>query len=101
MGAGHNKRILLLVVLLLFIALVLVIPVKANIFSDFFSKFGFTGWTISIFAGDSDGDGVPDGVDNCLTCPNPDQSDVDFDGVGDVCDNCFTTVNPGQEDMDR
>jgi len=34
---------------------------------------------------DSDGDGVPDEVDNCPTTPNPDQKDSDFDGVGDAC----------------
>lgn len=35
---------------------------------------------------DSDGDGVPDGTDNCPTDPNPDQRDTDGDGTGDACD---------------
>ncbi|HEV2988278.1 MAG TPA: nidogen-like domain-containing protein [Candidatus Angelobacter sp.] len=34
---------------------------------------------------DSDGDGVPDELDNCPTVPNPDQKDSNFDGVGDAC----------------
>jgi len=35
---------------------------------------------------DSDGDGIPDGEDNCFDAPNPDQSDLDKDNIGDVCD---------------
>ena len=35
---------------------------------------------------DSDGDGVPDDVDNCPDDANPDQADLDKDGVGDECD---------------
>jgi hypothetical protein len=34
---------------------------------------------------DSDGDGIPDELDNCPNLPNPDQKDSDFDGVGDAC----------------
>jgi len=34
---------------------------------------------------DTDGDGVPDSVDNC-DLPNPDQDDCDGDGIGDVCE---------------
>ena len=37
---------------------------------------------------DGDGDGVPDGADNCVAVPNPDQSDIDSSGLGDVCDIC-------------
>jgi hypothetical protein len=35
---------------------------------------------------DQDKDGVPDFRDNCVSTPNPDQSDIDRDGVGTVCD---------------
>jgi acetyltransferase-like isoleucine patch superfamily enzyme len=34
---------------------------------------------------DADGDGVPDGTDNCPTVPNPDQEDTNGDGYGDAC----------------
>ncbi|MFQ5422795.1 MAG: HYR domain-containing protein [Phycisphaerae bacterium] len=34
---------------------------------------------------DTDGDGVPDCVDNCITVPNPDQLDSNGDGIGDAC----------------
>lgn len=43
---------------------------------------------------DSDGDGVLDGIDNCLTVANPGQEDADGDGVGDACDNCAQVASP-------
>ena len=49
---------------------------------------------------DRDGDGVPDGVDNCPDVANPTQTDSDGDGVGDACDNCPNTPNPDQFDRD-
>lgn len=35
---------------------------------------------------DSDGDGVPDGTDNCPNVPNPTQADSDGDGIADACE---------------
>lgn len=35
---------------------------------------------------DSDGDGVPDSIDNCPTISNPDQTDSNNNGVGDACE---------------
>ena len=35
---------------------------------------------------DNDGDGIPDGEDNCPDTPNFDQADFEEDGIGDVCD---------------
>src|SRR5699024_541140 len=62
---------------------------------------------------DNDGDGVPDGEDNCPTKANPAQSDTDGDGIGNACDddddgdgtpdggdNCPTTFNEDQTDTD-
>ena len=37
---------------------------------------------------DTDGDGVPDALDNCPMAMNADQRDHDVDGRGDVCDLC-------------
>ena len=62
---------------------------------------------------DSDGDGVPDHIDNCPDVWNPTQVDTDGDGVGDACDwdidgdgianeidNCPYDYNPDQTDTD-
>jgi hypothetical protein len=35
---------------------------------------------------DTDGDGVPDDIDNCPLVPNPNQADSNFDGIGDACE---------------
>jgi predicted outer membrane repeat protein len=50
---------------------------------------------------DSDGDGIPDALDNCPTRYNPDQTDGDLDGKGDFCDNCPVHANPDQADCDE
>ena len=60
---------------------------------------------------DTDGDGVPNGADNCTTIANQNQSNLDGDEFGDVCDtdidgdgvtntsdNCQFAPNPNQED---
>jgi len=69
---------------------------------------------LSLAITDDDGDGVPDGEDNCPGVWNPTQDDADGDGLGDECDpdsdndgvldtsdNCPFTPNPDQRDNDR
>lgn len=36
---------------------------------------------------DTDKDGIPDNVDNCVLIPNTDQKDCNKNSIGDVCDN--------------
>ena len=42
--------------------------------------------TVQASGSDADGDGVPDGEDNCVQDFNPNQIDADRDGYGWVCD---------------
>ena len=61
---------------------------------------------------DADGDGVLNGVDNCVDTANADQADADGNGIGDACqdtdgdgvldidDNCVNTANADQADAD-
>ncbi len=49
---------------------------------------------------DSDLDGWPDCVDNCVDTLNPDQVDSDGDIIGDSCDNCVSLSNASQADTD-
>lgn len=51
-------------------------------------------------SGDTDFDGVPDCIDNCIETRNPDQADDDADGAGDACDNCPFLSNAAQTDGD-
>jgi len=68
-----------------------------------------------ITSDDSDGDGIPNAIDNCPNIFNPprpvdnfEQADADGDGVGDACDPCplnpdtttCTTPNPDDRDGD-
>ena len=41
---------------------------------------------------DGDGDGVMDGVDNCLNVANANQTDTDSDKQGDACDDVFSSI---------
>jgi choice-of-anchor A domain-containing protein len=52
------------------------------------------------FSSDSDNDGVLDEDDNCLSVPNPDQTDSDGDGFGDACDECTDVDGDGVCDED-
>jgi len=42
---------------------------------------------------DLDGDGIPDGSDNCPAVSNPDQENADGDSAGDACDVCPNDPN--------
>lgn len=63
---------------------------------------------VTVGTRDTDGDGVPDTIDNCVLVPNGpaqadipgvgNQTDTDHDGFGDACDNCKLVPNPQQED---
>ncbi len=46
----------------------------------------------AIFEADTDGDGIPDAQDNCLTVANPDQTDSDNNGIGNECDTQYWKV---------
>jgi len=56
----------------------------------FFLALGITGTaTAGPGLGDTDGDGVDDFFDNCLTDVNGAQVDADYDGCGNYCDGDF------------
>jgi hypothetical protein len=54
---------------------------------------------INTIAADSEGDGVPDPMDNCPETLNPDQTDSDSAGVGDACDD--DDDNDGWQDTEE
>jgi formylglycine-generating enzyme required for sulfatase activity len=45
---------------------------------------------VPAWAQDADGDGIPDGSDNCPQVANPTQADCDQNGVGDACQSSVT-----------
>ena len=45
-----------------------------------------TGNEVAVPPTDTDGDTVPDSIDNCPSTPNTDQIDTDGDEIGDACD---------------
>jgi hypothetical protein len=51
-------------------------------------------------AGDRDGDGVPDAIDNCPDVKNPDQGNEDGDRFGDACDPCPPVADDAPRDTD-
>ncbi len=48
---------------------------------------------------DTDGDGVPDHIDDCIVVPNAAQTDADSDGIGDACD--LATCGDGVRSYDE
>jgi hypothetical protein len=68
-----------------------VISVRAD--DDLGNQQGYAGYNISVAVDyDSDGDEVPDAVDNCPNDYNPGQEDSDDDGAGDACKSVTTTT---------
>lgn len=49
-------------------------------------------WDVSPDLLDTDGDGIPDLVENCVQVANPEQVHSNADGVGDACSNDETTT---------
>ena len=56
--------------------------------------------TVELQLPDADSDGLEDVCDNCISVPNPDQTDTDGDKLGDACDNCPTVSNRDQKDIE-
>ena len=50
--------------------------------------------------GDADGDGVPNGTDNCPQVANADQLDADFDGRGAACDSACVFEDTDSDGVD-
>jgi hypothetical protein len=82
----------------------------ADVDGDGLSQSAETHWGTNPLLVDSDGDGHPDGTDNCRAVSNPAQEDLEGDLAGDICDpddendgaadtadNCPVVANPGQE----
>ena len=58
-------------------------------------------YCVALPPADSDGDDIPDSLDNCPNLPNPAQTNSDQDFLGDACDNCVTVTNSNQQDTDQ
>jgi len=52
-------------------------------------------FTLVVSGSDNDGDGVPNGSDNCPNVANPTQGNADGDATGDACDTCTDTDADG------
>ncbi len=59
----------------------------------FFDNITVFGWGPIVQTQDTDGDGVPDASDNCISQSNADQRDTDGDGYGNLCDCDFNQDN--------
>jgi len=57
-------------------------------------------YSVNICISDTDGDGIPNNVDNAPLVYNLSQKDTDGDGIGDDVDNCPAVANPNQADSD-
>jgi hypothetical protein len=73
---------------------------KVGILATLFAGLLLVGLPLTSMAGpapDTDGDGVPDVIDNCKLVSNaaPDDCDTDSDGYGNICDCDYTTPGPG------
>gem|GEM_PF-7027504 len=78
-------------------------PANSGVYSDTTAITGALGPVRYIGAqgADSDQDGTPETLDNCVNTSNPDQRDRDSDGLGDACDNAPLYPNMFQNDEDK
>ena len=63
-----------------------ILPTTSSTSSTTTSIMPTTSSTTTTSIPDTDGDGIPDNVDNCPTNCNSQQLDADGDKIGDVCD---------------
>jgi hypothetical protein len=59
---------------------------RAGDLIDHFEPFGVHVYQLHFGSGDSDGDGVVNALDNCVSIANPSQADQDGDALGSACD---------------